>query len=296
MDIGGTKIAVARVSESGDVLELVSAPTPAQDPAALLEVVADLVSQLSSSQAALTVGVACAAFLNTDRDHVYLAPNIAWRDYPLRNELEAILERPVVIENDANAAGVAEFEHGAGSGAQSMVMLTIGTGVGGAVIQEGTVLRGGFGVGAELGHVIVEPGGRQCGCGSHGCLEQYASGTALVRHAAELFGRPVDAAELRALLEKGDPRAHQALASVARFIGRALVTLVAVLDPDVVVLGGGVSEAGAIFTDAIQDEFARSYGPYSERPAPRIVTALLGNNAGVVGAAALARLHASGAG
>lgn len=289
IDIGGTKIAVARVSGDGQVLASVSAPTPAGDPAALLEVVADLVANVTAADVAPTVGVACAAFMNETRDRVYLAPNIAWKDYPLRAELESILERPVVIENDANAAGVAEFEHGAGRGARSMIMLTIGTGVGGAVISEGTLLTGGFGVGAELGHVIVEPDGRLCGCGSRGCLEQYASGTALVREATRLLGRPVEPDELRELLVARDPRAHEALETVARYIGRALVTMVAVLDPDVIVLGGGVSDAGAALTTPLQEEFARHYGPYSERPVPRIVIASMGNTAGVVGAAALAR-------
>ena len=290
IDIGGTKIAVARVSGEGQVLTSVSAPTPAGDPAALLQVVADLVANLTAPDVAPTVGVACAAFMNETRDRVYLAPNIAWKDYPLLAELEAVLERPVVIENDANAAGVAEFEHGAGRGARSMVMLTIGTGVGGAVISEGILLTGGFGVGAELGHVIVEPNGRLCGCGSQGCLEQYASGTALVREAAQLLGRPVEPDELRELLVSGDPQAREALESVARHIGRALVTLVAVLDPDVIVLGGGVSDAGAALITPLHEEFARYYGPYSERPVPRIVTASMGNTAGVVGAATLARL------
>ena len=289
IDIGGTKIAVARVSGDGQVLASVSAPTPAGDPAALLEVVADLVANVTAADVAPTVGVACAAFMNETRDRVYLAPNIAWKDYPLRAELESILERPVVIENDANAAGVAEFEHGAGRGARSMIMLTIGTGVGGAVISDGTLLTGGFGVGAELGHVIVEPDGRLCGCGSRGCLEQYASGTALVREATRLLGRPVEPDELRELLVARDPRAHEALETVARYIGRALVTMVAVLDPDVIVLGGGVSDAGAALTTPLQEEFARHYGPYSERPVPRIVIASMGNTAGVVGAAALAR-------
>ncbi len=289
VDIGGTKIAVARVSASGEVLRSVSAPTPADDPAALLAVVTDLVGQMDGPGVSPTVGVACAAFVNETREHVYLAPNIAWRDYPLRAELEAALERPAVIENDANAAGLAEFEHGAGRGARSMVLLTIGTGVGGAVISEGTLLTGGFGVGAELGHVIVEPGGRLCGCGSRGCLEQYASGTALVRHASELLDRPVSAEELRVLLEAGDARAHEALSLVGVYIGRALVTLVAVLDPSVVVIGGGVSDAGTALTDPIEKEFAQSYGPLAERPVPDIVTAALRNTAGVVGAAALAR-------
>jgi len=289
IDIGGTKIAVARVSGEGQVLTSVSAPTPAGDPAALLEVVSDLVANLTAADVAPTVGVACAAFMNETRDRVYLAPNIAWKDYPLRAELESVLERPVVIENDANAAGVAEFEHGAGRGSRSMMMLTIGTGVGGAVISEGTLLTGGFGVGAELGHVIVEPGGRLCGCGSRGCLEQYASGTALVREAAQLLGRSVEPNELRELLAAGDPQAREALEFVARHIGRALVTLVAVLDPDVIVLGGGVSDAGAALTTPVHEEFARHYGPYSQRPVPRIVIASMGNTAGVVGAAALAR-------
>ena len=135
IDIGGTKIAAGRVDPSGGVQDLISRPTPRDQPEAIISTVAELVLELDQHEVIETVGVAVAAFLDRDRDRVYLSPNIAWSDFPLRERLETALSRPVALENDANAAGWAEYRHGAAQGAQSMVMLTIGTGVGGAIID-----------------------------------------------------------------------------------------------------------------------------------------------------------------
>jgi glucokinase len=289
IDIGGTKIAVGRVNPSGGVLELQSEATPSDDPGAIISVVTQLVSRFSRPTLNETVGVAAAAFLDADRETVYMAPNIAWRDYPLRSSLENALGRNVVLENDANAAGWAEYSHGAGVGHSSLMMLTIGTGVGGAIVEQGRLYRGGFGAGAELGHTVVEYGGKMCGCGTRGCVEQYASGTALVAHAGELLGRNVSPTELTELLLAGDAVAREALNRVGTYLGRALVTLVAIVDPEIIVIGGGVSAAGELLLSPIRQEFEQTYGPLASRPVPKIVVASLGNNAGVVGAAALAR-------
>jgi len=290
IDIGGTKIAGARVGDSGDIMAIESRPTTPSDPAGIIAAIADVVSVLDDDRPDSPVGVAVAAFVDRQRETVYLSPNIDWPGFALKKRLEDVLARPVVLENDANAAGWGEFRHGAGANAQSMVMLTIGTGVGGAIVNEGRLMVGGFGVAGELGHIIIEPGGRLCGCGNHGCLEQYASGTALMREARANLGHPgLTGDELKVLLETGDPLALAALSSIGQALGRGIASLVAVLDPEVIVIGGGVATAGSLLLEPIRSSFLATYAPAKSRPIPDILAATLGNTAGVVGAAELAR-------
>lgn len=194
IDIGGTKILGAIVDDNGKVISEKRVSSPAHDPELMVNEVASLILELSA-QAALElvpVGVAAAGFIDADQANVLYAPNLSWRDEPLRERLEEKIQRSLVIENDANAAGWAEYRFGAGRGSKDMVMLTLGTGVGGAVISDGAIRRGGFGIAGELGHIRVVRGGKQCGCGRTGCVEQYASGTALLESA-------------RALSASGDP-------------------------------------------------------------------------------------------
>lgn len=291
VDIGGTKIAAGLVSQSGELVHRIEVPTNAQDPEAIVESVVSLVEELGADGVVPVVGVAAAAFLNRSRDTVFFAPNIAWSDYPLRDVLENKIGRSVRLENDANAAGWAEFQFGAAREATSMLMLTMGTGVGGAVVDEGRLLTGGFGMAGELGHIIIEPGGRLCGCGNRGCLEQYASGTALMREARELFGDDSLTAEgMTALLKDNDPRALSVVHTVCEAMGRGITSLVAVTDPEIVVIGGGVAVGGGLITDPITASFATHYGADTRRPVPKIVVATMGNTAGVIGAADLARL------
>jgi len=190
IDIGGTKIACARVSDTGEVLAWETRPTTPEDPEGIVSAIAELVTALDNGDCRPVLGVAVAAFLNRDRDSIFLSPNIAWPQFPLKDELEKRLGRGVVLENDANAAGWGEFQFGAARDATSMITLTIGTGVGGAIVDDGRLIMGGFGVAGELGHLIVEPNGHLCGCGNRGCLEQYASGTALMREARQELGNP----------------------------------------------------------------------------------------------------------
>lgn len=290
IDIGGTKIAGAVVDSRGKVMSLVSHETPADNPDSIVEVCRTIVEQLGAGRSIGAVGVAAAAFLDRARDNVYFAPNISWRDFPLRARLEDSLGVMVRIENDANAAGWAEYRFGAAKNAQSMMMLTMGTGVGGALIDNGVLMVGGFGGAAELGHIVIHPGGLLCGCGNRGCLEQYASGTALMRVARETLGRPdLTPGDLENLLIAQDEQALSALMEVCDAMGRGLASLVVVTDPDVVVIGGGVARAGALLGDAIQERFHAHYPAASGKPTARVVVASLGNNAGVVGAADLAR-------
>lgn len=305
IDIGGTKIAGAVVDESGTVERSERIPTDADDPAALEAGVVAMVQELADGRS-LPVGVAAAGFIDAGRSVVYYAPNIRWRNEPLRARLEARLGLPVVVENDANAAGWAEFRFGAGRLARDMVMLTIGTGVGGAVVTDDRLIRGGFGVAGELGHLRVVPDGLPCGCGARGCIEQYGSGRALLRMANAIadgggIGVPLAAARQRAgaldggivggLLADGDPGALAALRQLGGWLGQAAASLSAVLDPQLFVFGGGVASAGDALLDPVRAAYLESLPARGFHPEPLFAVAELGNDAGVVGAADLARLR-----
>ncbi|MEI6591029.1 MAG: ROK family protein, partial [Actinomycetes bacterium] len=194
IDIGGTKIAGGLVDSAGNIVKNLRVPTPSNDPAAIVASVVDLANQLAEGESVVGVGVAAAGFVDAERENIVYAPNLSWRNEPFKAKLEAQLSLPVVIENDARAAGWAEFQYGAAKSASHMILLTIGTGVGGAVVSNSQLQRGKFGFAGELGHVRVVPNGLLCGCGQHGCIEQYGSGTALLRAA-------------RALVASGAPKA-----------------------------------------------------------------------------------------
>jgi glucokinase len=305
LDIGGTKISGAVIDGSGVILAKGRKNTPAHDPAAIVEEAASLIRELSLEHRIAAVGVACAAFIDRARATVYFSPNLAWRDEPLKERLESVLDLPVILENDANAAAWGEFRFGAAAEADDMVMVTIGTGLGGGIVVDGVLMLGAFGVGAELGHMRVVPNGIRCGCGNRGCWEQYASGTALVREARELIvsGTPHaarlnelcagDPAALRGpdvtrAAAEGDPAAVELLADLGTWIGDGLASVAAILDPELFVVGGGVSEAGSLLIDPAVAAFRRQLTGRGQRPEARFALASLGNDAGMIGAADLA--------
>jgi glucokinase len=304
IDIGGTKIAGALISLDGNISEMNRVPSPASSAAEMEDAIVDMAKTLLDNRDVSGIGIAAAGFIDADGSTVLYAPNISWRSEPLREKLQARIGSNIVIENDANAAGWAEYRFGAGRGYTHMTMLTSGTGVGGAVIIDGRLVRGGFGAAGELGHVRVVYEGLECGCGAHGCLEQYASGRALLRIASERAralpaGTPLRAAletdgtmdpdALRALLEDGDPNAHEALAELAQWLGRGCASIAAVLDPQIFVIGGGVASAGAALLDPVRASFQREMSARGFHPEPDFAIAELVNDAGVVGAADLAR-------
>lgn len=306
IDIGGTKIAGALVDAQGAIVLEERVPSPAGDPEAMVDAVVGLIQRLSANHEVIGAGVAAAGFIDADQSTIIYAPNISWRNEPFKAKLEAKLDIPVIIENDANAAGWAEYRYGAGRGYKHMVMLTIGTGVGGAVIADSHMLRGGFGIAGELGHIRVVPDGLLCGCGQHGCLESYASGSALLRSAKALAasGDPAgqrlreieaEAGQLtglevyKAILEN-DEGALSVLRELGSWLGQAIGSLVAVLDPEVVVIGGGVSAAGDLLLDPIRDAYLAHLPAKGYRPELKIIAAEFVNDAGVVGAADLVRV------
>ncbi|MCS5722799.1 ROK family glucokinase [Herbiconiux sp. CPCC 203407] len=312
IDIGGTKIAGAVVDELGTIVAHDRRPTSATDTQLIEDTVVEMVQHLTAGELAkgeqiAAVGVAAAGFIDASQSTVYYAPNISWRNEPFREKLERRLEVPIIVENDANAAGWAEFRFGAGRLVSDMVILTIGTGVGGAIVSGDRLFRGGFGAGAELGHLRMVPGGLPCGCGAHGCIEQYGSGRALLRIAGELadaggIGRELAALRTRDggltglhvadLVQAGDPGALSAVRTLGGWLGQACASLAAVLDPQLFVIGGGVAQSGDVLLDPIRAAFlehlpARGYHPESEFAIAELV-----NDAGVVGAADLARHYA----
>jgi glucokinase len=309
VDIGGTKIAAGVVDEDGTILAQTRRATEPDDASSIDRAVADVYAELSSSYDVRKIGVAAAGFVDTARSTVLFAPNIAWRDYPLRDRVEALIDDDVrvVVENDANAAGWAEFRFGAGRDVDDMLMLTVGTGLGGALVVDGKLVRGAWGVAAEVGHMRVVPGGHYCGCGHEGCWEQYASGSALVRDAqAALVAHPDRGATLldmaggdpQALTgpqiteaaQAGDPLSVQLLAELGRWIGEGSASVAALLDPALIVIGGGVGAAGDLLLTPARRGFADQLSARGHRPEATITLASMGNEAGIVGAADLARL------
>lgn len=306
IDIGGTKIAGGVVDEEGRIVDQRRVDTPV-DTAALSAAVVEMARSFIDAHGAGAVGVAAAGFIDKAQATVIHAPNIAWRNEPLKAVLEDGIGSPVTIENDANAAGWAEYRFGAGQGVDDMVMLTMGTGVGGAVIAGGRMFHGGYGIAAELGHLRFARDGRPCGCGQNGCLEQYASGRALQREAAEIadgggLGEGLAAARERdggltghaisELVRAGDPGALEALRRVATALGEACGAFQAVLDPELFVIGGGVAQLGDILIDPIRAGYRSSLSGLGHRPVADFAIARLGNDAGLIGVADLARREA----
>jgi glucokinase len=311
IDIGGTKVAAGVVDPAGEVRALTRVETPASEPARTREVIVDLIRELAGAHPVAAVGIGAAGWVDAARAMVNFAPHLAWRDEPLRDRVAAEVGLPVVVENDANAAAWAEFRFGAGRAAgDPMVLVTVGTGVGGGIVLGGSVFRGAHGYAAEPGHQVVVPGGRLCSCGRRGCLDQYASGEALVRYArAGAAERPAAAAGLRELAgdlarltgplvttaaRAGDALAQDAFERVGRWLGAGLADLVQVLDPALLVVGGGVVDAGELLLAPTREAYREALAQRGRLPAAPVRTAQLGNLAGMVGAADLARREVGG--
>ena len=306
VDVGGTKIAAGVVDDDGTILEELRVESPATDAEAIEVAIAGLVNELASRHDISAVGVGAAGYVDKTRSIVMFAPNIAWRNVNLKAELEPRVDLPVVIENDANAAAWAEFRYGAGHDVNDLLLVTVGTGVGGGVVLDGELYRGAYGAGAEIGHMRVVPNGILCGCGNHGCFEQYASGSAMVREARAAAGsgavlarglldraghdpEKIDGPLITEAARDGDPFAIEQLATVGRWLGEGIASLAAVLDPAMVVVGGGVSEADELLLAPARAAFAREVVGSAYRPTSDLRKARLGNRAGLIGAADLAR-------
>ncbi|WP_445400417.1 ROK family glucokinase [Streptomyces sp. LE64] len=305
VDIGGTKIAAGVVDEEGTILETHTVPTPST-PGGIVESICTAVAGAAEGHDIEAVGIGAAGYVDDKRATVLFAPNIDWRHEPLKDKVEQRAGLPVVVENDANAAAWGEYRFGAGRGHEDVVCVTLGTGIGGGVIIGNELRRGRFGVAAEFGHVRVVPDGLLCGCGSQGCWEQYASGRALVRYARQRArATPENAGVLLGLgdgtpdgiegkhvsdaARADDPVAVDSFRELARWVGAGLADLASLLDPSAFIVGGGVSDEGELVLDPIRRSFRRRLVGSHWRPHAEVLAAQLGNRAGLVGAADLAR-------
>ncbi len=307
VDVGGTKVLGGVVDNQGKVLAHARRDTPRQGGKALTQAIADVTLELMSDFDVDCVGISAAGFVSSDRKTMLATPNIAdWNGVDLNKEISALIGIPVVIENDANAAAWGEAKFGAGRGESDIILLTIGTGIGGGIIINGQLHRGAYGIAAEFGHMRVLPEGHLCGCGQRGCFEQYASGNALLRHAREaVSASPEIARNLLALgdgsvagmtgkhiteaARNGDAVALASFNTTAQWLGAGIASLAVLLDPACVIIGGGVIDAGEILLEPTREALERYLPFVGKHPSPRIVAAELGNEAGLVGVADLAR-------
>lgn len=310
IDVGGTKVLGALVEPDGAVRRLEQRPTPPQDGSGAARDVVDTIvavtACLAEGERVAAVGVAVAGRVDPDRRRVRSAANLGWDHEPLADVVGAATGLPCVVENDANAAAWAEHRFGSAVGLADVVMVTVGTGIGGGLVIGGRLQRGASGSGGEIGHIVHVADGLPCGCGRSGCFEQYASGRALVREARRLAtARPANATALltgpgaeedqisgpgvTAAALAGDAWAITAFSLVGDHLGRGLADLAEVLDPDAFVIGGGVVDAGDLLLGPARAALARELPDWAPADLPPVLAASLGNRAGAIGAADLAR-------
>lgn len=305
VDIGGTKIAAGVVDEDGQILTQNRRATPARNPKAVLATIVELVNEFAD-ESFDRIGIGAAGLVDVYRSRVIFGPNLGWADERLKDQVEKETGIKTIVENDANAAAWGEFRFGAGRGTKDMVMVTVGTGIGGGIVLGGKLQRGAHGMAAELGHLRLVRNGQVCGCGRYGCWEQYASGSALLRTARQMArnrrseadvllsfgdGTPegIRGRDITAAAKEGDPVAIDAFNHAGKWLGRGLAEVAALLDPGCFIIGGGVIDAGDLLLGParsvlLQEVVAREH----HEPAP-VIAAELGNEAGISGAADLAR-------
>lgn len=305
LDVGGTSIRAGVVDEQGRLLDTARIGTPS-DEDALDDAITRVIEELRNRHdEVIGVGLAVAGFVANDRRTVMFAPHLAWRSASVADGIAKRVGLPVTLEHDANAATVGEHRFGAARGARVAALIAIGTGIGGGLLLDGRIYRGAHGVAPELGHLTVVPGGRSCSCGKYGCWERYCSGTALSATAVELLARhpgqstvlarefsgdpgSITGLRVAGAARDGDPIALRAMAELAKWLGEGLALVADVFDPEIVVIAGGVSGSAPLFLDEARERYADILTGARHRPLARIRTAHLGDDAAIVGAAALA--------
>lgn len=306
VDLGGTKIAVGVTNREGAILSQASAPTRAERPYA--DIVRDMAgcAKKALEDAGKTIddveaiGIGIPGIADNVTGTVIFCTNLGWHNVPLRDELQKYIGKPVFIDNDATVAGLAESRAGVSKNASSSVFLTLGTGVGGGIIINGKPWTGAHGVASELGHITLEVDGIPCTCGKKGCLERYCSATALIRmgreavalHPESLILTRAGSAEgitgkiIIDCAREGDPVALKVFDRYTEYLALGINSVISFLDPQMIVLGGGISMAGQYLLDAVTEKIPR-FLMYNTMPYADIRLAVLGNNAGIIGAAML---------
>jgi glucokinase len=303
-DLGGTKMAVGVIDDEQNILHRGTEPTFGRDLDQLLdELESELREGIEACPGVVAVGLGIPSTIDRKRGVAISSVNLPITDIPIRERVADRVGLPVFIDNDANCAALAEYLYGAGRGSRDMVLLTIGTGIGGGLIIDGEVYRGSIGAGAELGHMVIDENGPRCqgNCPNHGCVEAFASGTAIGRAGREAAerapdsvlgkalaaGEDVDGRVVTVAAREGDAVAVEVMASVGRHLGVALASYANIFNPDVIVLGGGAAAgAGELLLDPARAELgSRALRPMNETP---VKPAELGEDAGMIGAAAMA--------
>jgi glucokinase len=293
VDLGGTNIRMAAITADGMIRRQAKRPTPAAlSPDKLLELTEELAGDCRRARTEKVSAIAFAPPANVGADGVIRnLPNLSLLDgLDLRSALEKRFGVPAIVENDATAAAIGESWLGASKGVHNSVMVTLGTGVGGGIIIDGKPLRGPDGGAGKIGHIAVEPDGHPCGCGSRGCVEQYASATAIERMAVEAGLATANSHEVFDAFLKGDERARAVFEKMGRYLGIMLGGLVNTLNPEVMVIGGGAAAAWDAFHEHTRREIDFRAFPEPARRA-RLVQSQLADNAGILGAARSAFLE-----
>ncbi|MEY3133742.1 MAG: hypothetical protein RIT49_400 [Actinomycetota bacterium] len=306
VDIGGTKVSAGVVDSSGNIIASDRRSTPLAGGTELIATIIDLIKSFQSRYELAGIGISVAALISSDQGTIVGAPNIAnLNQLNFVSEIKKYFNIPVIAENDANAAMWAEYKYGNAKNLNPVMFLIIGTGMGGGLVIDGKLFRGANGIGAEFGHMIVQPNGIKCGCGAYGCIEQYASGSALMRYASEEMElNPTKAKELLkfsdgqdelsgAILtmaaKQGNEIALRAFNKQADWLGSACASYTLLLDPQAIVIGGGVVDAGELFLNPVRQAMEK-YMPFAgTHLLPKIIAAKFGNDAGLIGAADLVR-------
>jgi glucokinase len=302
IDVGGTKVNALRVTLGGEVVARETLPTPAEDMEATLERLVEAGLAVTNTEV-IAVGCGAAGLVEKATGVLRFAPNIAWRDAPIADRMRKAFGLPVAVDNDCTAAAYGELRVGIARGHEDVLYLGLGTGIGGGLILDGQVRRGAYGFAGEVGHIVVEPGGPECGCGNRGCWEMVASGTAITRegraavarhtHSAlhELAGgdpERVTGTMVTEAAQAGDPTAAGILAEVGHRLGEGIAGLVNVLDPELVVIGGGAAGAGELLLTPARASFRAAVEGRELHPDVPIVEGALGPDAAAIGAALMA--------
>jgi glucokinase len=291
VDLGGTKIATVLMNENRAIVKSVEVATEAAKGPEIvmtrMQGTVEEVLQGISADEVTGIGIGAPGPLNAMTGMVYSPPNLpGWDKIPLQAEMTHRLGMQTVIDNDANAAALAEAMLGAGVGTSHMVYVTVSTGIGGGVVYDGRIFHGSTGAAGEIGHTIVKQDGPLCPCGNHGCLEALASGTAIRRLAKERFGKDMDSRMVAEAAATGDKRAKELLDEVYRWLGIGLINVIQMYDPSVIVVGGGVSRIGRPLFEALEQVVASNRFRSADFPV-RVLPAKLGTEAGMIGAALL---------
>lgn len=309
VDLGGTNIKFAFLSENGDILYHWSIPTDVSN--AGNNIIPDMANSIlqklhehnQTTNNVIGIGIGAPAFMNMETGFIYEAINLGWRNIDIRSMLEQRLKLPVVIDNDANVAAIGEMWKGAGTGSKDLLCITIGTGIGGGIIINGEIVHGTNGMAGEIGHITVNPdNGILCNCGKHGCLETISSATGMVRQAiAEIENHPesllfttykqtghITAKTIVQAAIENDTYALKIIDRSSYYLGLALANIANTINPSRMVIGGGVSRAGSLLLDSIRKYFNVFALPRVQKGVD-LAIATLGNDAGVIGAAWLAK-------